>query len=143
MLSIIPEIMADVKERMCGEHRDAAERVITKLYAHDVEADMDKKIDTFWNEHKDFCNRTGVFAKQNRWNVEDIRKWNSHLWHEKYSLPYTEVLGFIACRVTSKILGIGSAERSWGDVKHLKSNKRSHLSGDKIEKQAILYSRHD
>ena len=25
-------------------------------------------------------------------------------------------LVFISCRVTSKILGIGSAERSWGDV---------------------------
>ena len=40
-----------------------------------------------------------------------------HLWHKKYSLPSTKVLGFVAFRVTSKILGIGSAERSWGYVK--------------------------
>ena len=31
-----------------------------------------------------------------------------------------QVLGFVACRVTSKILGIGSTKRSWGDVKTIK-----------------------
>ena len=41
---------------------------------------------------------------------------NSHLWHQKYSLPSTKVLSSVACRVTSEIPGIGSAERSWGDV---------------------------
>ena len=28
----------------------------------------------------------------------------SHLWHQKYSLPSTKVIGFVACRVTSKII---------------------------------------
>jgi hypothetical protein len=36
-------------------------------------------------------------------------------------------LGAFACIVCSKLLGIGSAERSWGGVKHLKTNKRSHI----------------
>ena len=140
MLCVKEEVMDDVRERMTGEHRDAAERVITKLFAHDVDVDINEKIDTFWNEHKDFCNKSGVFKKMNRWNVQDVKRGKSHLWHEKYSLPYTDVLGFVACRVTSKLLGIGCAERSWGDVKHLKTNKRAHLSGDKIEKQAVLYT---
>ena len=135
-----PEVMADVKVRMKGHHRDAAERLITKLYAHDVEGDIAAILDTFWNEHKAFCNKSGVFNRPNRWNVTDVEKGNSYVWHEKYSLPYTEVLGYVACRVTSKLLGIGSAERSWGDVKHLKTNKRAHLSGDKTEKQAVLYT---
>jgi hypothetical protein len=52
---------------------------------------------------------------------------------------YTEVFGKFAARVCSKILGIGSAERSWGDVKHLKTNKRSHLSGDRVKKQATIF----
>jgi hypothetical protein len=55
------------------------------------------------------------------------------------SEEYTKVLGKFACRVCSKILGIGLAERSWGDVKHLKTNKRSHLSHDSIKKQATIY----
>ena len=50
------------------------------------------------------------------------------------------MLGHVACRTTSKITGIGAGERSWGDVKHLKSGKRSNLSGAKTEKQAILYT---
>jgi hypothetical protein len=48
----------------------------------------------------------------------------------------------LACRVTSKILGIGSAERAWGDVKHLKTNKRSHISADRVKKQATIYGTH-
>ena len=34
------------------------------------------------------------------WNSKDITDGNSHLWHHKYSLPSTKVLGFVACRVT-------------------------------------------
>jgi hypothetical protein len=41
---------------------------------------------------------------------------------------------------SSKILEIGAAQRSWGDVKTLRSNKRSHLSNLKIEKQSIMYT---
>ena len=42
-------------------------------------------------------------------------------------------------QVSSKILGIGSAERRWGDVKHIKTNKRSRLSGDRVKKQATIF----
>jgi hypothetical protein len=49
------------------------------------------------------------------------------------------VLGFVACRVKSKICGIGPAERSWGGVKQIKDRKRSHLSGKLTEKRTILF----
>ena len=52
---------------------------------------------------------------------KNIKDGNSHLWNQKYSLPCTKVLGFVSCIVTSKVLGIGEAERSWGDVKNIKS----------------------
>ena len=61
-------------------------------------------------------------------------------WHEKYSLSETKVLGFVACRVTSKNAGIGMCERNWGDVKEIKSGKRSGLSGDSTEKRALIYT---
>ena len=34
----------------------------------------------------------------------------------KNSLTCTKVLGSVACRVTTKVLGIGGAEHSLGDV---------------------------
>ena len=71
---------------------------------------------------------------------KDISDGNSHLWHQKYSLPFTKVFGFVACRVTSKVLGIGSAERSWGDIKKIKYGKRSAIRSDVSEKQSIVYT---
>ena len=50
------------------------------------------------------------------------------------------VFGYVACRVTSKITGCGSAERSWADVKELKSGKRAHISSAKAAKQATRYT---
>ena len=64
---------------------------------------------------------------------------NSHLWHKKNSVRFTSILGKLACLVCSKILGIGSAERSWGDVKHLKSDKRSKLSGEATKMQGTIF----
>lgn len=54
-------------------------------------------------------------------------------------MAYTEVLGKVACRVLSALLGIGVAERAWGAVKHLKSGKRSHLGADATRMQATIF----
>ena len=48
----------------------------------------------------------------------------------KYSLTSIKIIDFVACRVTSKILGILSSECSWGDVKTIKSGKRSALGSN-------------
>jgi hypothetical protein len=69
-----------------------------------------------------------------------VQKGQSWRWHKEHSLNYTVVLGFVACRVCSKTLGIGPCERSWGDFKNIKTGKRSHLSGESTEKRAIIYS---
>ena len=55
-------------------------------------------------------------------------------------MPRTSILGFVACRYTSNLLGIGPAERLWGDVKHLKTNKLSHISAEKVDKKEIIYT---
>jgi len=49
------------------------------------------------------------------------------------------MLGVVACHVTSKLCGVGPAERSWGGVKNIKTGKRSHMSGESTEKRSILY----
>jgi hypothetical protein len=54
-------------------------------------------------------------------------------------LKVTTVLVYVACCVTSKVLGIGAAERSWGDVKQLKTDKRSHFSVEAVEQHIIIF----
>ena len=98
-------------------------------------------INKFWSEHEDFHAKKGKYGNREHIfkNHVDIIGGRSHVWHKKESVRYTDLFGNFATRVCSKTLGIGSAERAWGDVKHLKTNKRSHLSGDRIKKQATIY----
>jgi len=61
------------------------------------------------------------------------------MWHKKYFYSYTKYFGKFACHICSKILGIGLAERNWGEVVHLKTEKHSHLSAKQTNKQAIIF----
>ena len=81
----------------------------------------------FWLDFKHFQNKTGPFDKQTRWLKSAALTSSNHIWHELYYLAYTGVLGFVACRTTSKTLGIGACERIWGDVNHIKTGKISHM----------------
>jgi hypothetical protein len=56
------------------------------------------------------------------------------------TLKVTDVLGYVACRVTSKVLGIEATEYSWGDVKQLKSDKLAHLCINSVELQIAIFS---
>ena len=57
--------------------------------------------DIFWTDYTESDNNIGSFDEDEFiWKRKDIRYGNSHLWHQKYSLPCTKVLGFFACRVT-------------------------------------------
>lgn len=98
-------------------------------------------INIFWTEFDEFQDKSGSYSNREYIfkNHADIINLKSYIWHKKESVRYTNIFGKFACRVCSKFLGIGSAERSWGDVKHLKTNKRSHLSGDRVKKQATIF----
>jgi len=145
LVSPIPEIYNDAKESQDGVlHRNRMERLFLKLFGHEVDATNDfateTLLDKFWTEYEDFQSKSGKFGGRDYiWNSSDLRNGDSHLWHKKYSMPYTQYFGRFACRVCSKILGIGSAERNWGEVKHLKTEKRSHLSSDRTKKQATIF----
>ena len=41
-----------MQQRFTSEDKDYDERVITKVYAHDIDWDIAKTIDYFWNEFK-------------------------------------------------------------------------------------------
>jgi len=66
----------------------------------------------------------------------------AYQWHKFYSNPETTVLGRLACRVTSKILGIGSAERSWKKLKCVLSGSRSNTRSEVAKKQAAIAGIH-
>ncbi len=97
-------------------------------------------INDLWTDIDNFQTREGGYKERDYifTNHVDTEK-RPYLWHKKNSLAYTNILGEFACRVCSKILGIGSAERSWGDVKTLKNGKRSHLSSEHVKKQATIF----
>ena len=111
------------------------------LQVEDDEDKVGEMINKFWSEFHEFQTKEGAFEHREYIfkSHEDLTNSRSFLWHKKESLVYTKIFGKFACRVCSKILGIGSAERSWGDVKFLKDNKRSHLSGDRVKKQATIF----
>ena len=149
-LSIVPYVRADVEVRMKGTHRDAIERVVKNKKLHLQPCpNPDKEVatwseaqllDVFWREYGAFSKKQEPFHHNARWNSPFITQGQSWLWHEQYSLPYTRVLGFVACRVTSKVLGIGAAERSWGALKDIKSGHRAHMGEESVEMRTILYT---
>ena len=144
LLSPIPEIFEDSALNMTGEDRNVLERLLQKMMGTGMADDSDEFaaiMNTFWSEYEDFKSKSGPFGKAYIWNAKnsDLVLGKSHLWHKTNSYFHTKVLGKFACRVCSKIVGMGSAERNWGDVKYLKSEKRAHLSPEAVQKQATIF----
>ena len=115
--SPVPAIRADVEAHHNGHHRNKVEELFFKLMVPDNYIDSTERndkgqvmIDKFWDEYEQFASKTGVFANRSIWDTPDIHENRSHVWHKKNSLRYTEFFGKFFCIVTSKILGIGSAE---------------------------------
>jgi hypothetical protein len=99
-----------------------------------------KLIDTFMEEYGDFTNKRGMFARDNIWIMASDINTKAYRWHYKYSLSTTKVLGKLACLVLSKILGIGTAERNWKQVKAVKSGQRVNTGINKTAKQVLIYA---
>ena len=79
--------------------------VIKTLFAGSTEKGLHRNLDTLWDKYTLFNNKNDPFdSNEFIWNSKDITDGNSNLWHQKYSLPSTKVIGFVPCRVTPKIL---------------------------------------
>ena len=146
-LCVMESVRTDVRDQLSGVHHDAIEKVVSRLHVlpcphlNPAVSTMPSReiIDTFWNEFKAFQNCTQPYRDMSQWASSDCVSGKSYLWHEKYSLPYTVVLGFVGCRVTSKLCGIGPAKRSWGGVKQIKDGVRSHMGAESTEKRSVIY----
>ncbi len=101
---------------------------------------IDKIHDIFWTKSKKFQSNRFPFLHPCHFLTKDELEDHTHTLNELFSLPYTWILWFVACRVTSKRLGIGVGKSSWSVVKMIKDGKRSNLSGNYLEKHAILYA---
>jgi hypothetical protein len=146
-LSPHPDIQTHCRQNMSPKYKVIIRDLLFKLLLEDdlPPANVDQRkgviANTFWEEWYTFNNRTGdIFGNSNYcWSSQDIVTNKTYRWHKINSLIETKFLGKFACRVTSKIVGIGNAERCWGDVKSLKSGKRAHLSAEAVHKQATVY----
>ncbi len=134
------------RKNMSMEDKGAVKKLITKLFIPvnvDGEAQVTlqtKFIHQFWKEYgmskfcilscscqllifcfltDDFKNKTGIYEEVNIWLTAANVDVPAYQWHKFYSNPKQTVIGHLACHVTSKILGIGSAERSWQKLKYV------------------------
>ena len=144
ILSPDPVIMAHALANPDPEDKLACERLITKLFvpSHLVGATRDAMeaslIDSFHEEYDEFTTKSGeVFSKRHIWITAAKANNVAHEWHHRYSSGGTKVLGRLACHVTSKIGGIGNAERSWKAVKNTKKG-RYLLQNEKTKMQATI-----
>ena len=106
---VIKEVREDAKENMAQEHHLALEHVVKRLHVPPC-PNRSKRIagmkegeilDRFWDEFQTFKKESPPFDSASRWNSQHALQGKLYQWHEKYSLPYTDVLGFVACHVTS------------------------------------------
>ncbi len=108
--------------------------------------DNDKKehwqnFDIFWEELKHFnYSISPHYYFLGQFENEDAIEWCTHIWYEMHSIPFTKVLGFVACWNTSQHLSMGSAEQYWSDLNMIKDGKRENLGGESLENSAILYT---
>jgi len=132
ILSPNPIITAHAVNNKSSAHDDAVENLITKLIldqnlvGEQRNTSRAKLIDTFLTEYGDFINKRNSFARDHNWITAKEPDLKAYRWHQKYSLPVTQVLGKLACLVLSKILGIGTAERNWKQVGTIKDDQLCH-----------------
>jgi hypothetical protein len=106
-------IRKDVLAFGTGRDRHVIDGVIAKIFAPIRREDLAVKIQSFWREFEDFQTGRGeVYNGLSDPFSSPRTESEPHLWHKIWTEPYTEVFGYVACRVTSKPLGCGGAERS-------------------------------
>ena len=112
------------------------------LTSNSWEIEKARLFDKFYQEFGDFTGRHCRFNQSHIWIAAADPSEQAYRWHQKYSLHCTEVLGKLACLITSKILGIGTAERNWKQIKAVKLGQRTNTGMDKTKKQVMIYSQY-
>ena len=134
ILSPNTTIMDEAKKHGNGiKFHNAVERLITKLFLGETLVGTERElknsqlINKLWTEHGQFTSHTGVFDKNYYWVIAEDPKVSAHAWHFTYSMPIIDILVRVGCIVISKVLGIGSIERSWKAKNQMKDGKLNKL----------------
>ena len=115
----------------------AVEHLITKLIldknlvGNERKAHKSELIDTFFDEYNNFVNRRNAFGRDHIWYSAKGNNLKAYRWHQKCTLPVTDILGQVACLVLSKTLRIGTAKHTWKQVKKIKKGDRMSTGIDK------------
>ena len=134
-----PIIFDDATKNATQEHEQCLWNVIDKMY-HFFSSEDHARIKLHIQlVYCKFWSKIGVFSDKSIWLCEYAQKGESYKWHQEFSFKEDQFFGFVACRVTSKTLGIGSCERSWGKVDFVSGQQRFNLNPELRSKQAILY----
>ena len=147
MLSPHPEIVKDAKANHTEEDMAAVERLLFKLVLDQTLVDDEKEIEKgrlseeFWDAHKQFWNRDGDYNKAYIWLLAEKDDCKSYEWHQRYS-KHASVLCLLACRVLSKVSGIGAAERNWKDLKRVVTAGRNRTKPKRSKKMTTIVGHH-
>ena len=140
-----PTIIEHAKKNRDPKDDEAVDRLIEKLFVPSTEVDDFKRmsmsaklLDKFWTELKEFRCKQGVFSSEKIWFLAKQDSTKAFDWHYKYTLGSTEVLGKLACIVTSQLCGIGEAERHWKANKRQLVGMRARLGPLKTKMQASI-----
>ena len=98
MLCVILHICKDTKYHSYSDQRKQVNNEIKTLFHGLSLEEMAVTQDIFWTESTDFDNKNDSFdGDEFIWKSKNFRDGNFHLWNQKYSLPCTKVIGFVAC----------------------------------------------
>ena len=141
MIYVISHILENVLVNSSGEHMKQVNAIIKTLFHGISDNEINDTFDTFLIEYDTINYKNGTFyGDYFICSIKDILENNSHIRHQKYSLTFTNVLGFLSCRAKSKIIGIVVAGRFWVDFKTIKYGKRSDIINVVSYKQSIVYT---
>ena len=147
MLSPNPTIMADAKEHATSDDTAAVERLLFKLILSPTSVGMEREMEKgrlsqqFWDAHKQFHNRDGDYNKPYIWLLAAEDDCKSYEWHQRYS-KHAPVLCALACRVLSKVSGIGSAERNWKEFKRVSTPARNRTHPERTKMMCTVIGHH-
>jgi hypothetical protein len=141
LLSVQEYVFEDAKTHTSDDIL-ALQRVSFKLFSHLPNIERDTAVNRCMQQFTEFRNKRKTFSNSDWWGSEYTTNGESHYWHGTYSFINAPELAFVACRVTSKLLGIGNCERQWDQTKFCCTGKRSLISSEKLKKQCIIHGAH-
>ena len=104
MFCVIPHIREDVFKNAQNKHHIQVNNVIKTLFAGSTQKELHGTLATFWSEYINFNQNNDPFdSNEFFWNSKYISDGNSHICHQKYSIPSTKVLGFCKLQGNLKI----------------------------------------